>query len=184
MYGCNHDVELGEHLIGQIEFAVFENIDLDSREQANAIHLGRANFTRMRPRSLFVHPISHGHGLAVVGDGHVFVAFFPRCLRHLLDRVAPVAFRGVHLQIAAQIGLLDQLWQSMFGCGFDFAAILAQLRRNEVQLELGVDLLLARACHAPFLLQRRQRVFVQRAAHLQRAPAQRDIVFLGAGEID
>ena len=72
----------------------------------------------------------------------------------------------------------------MLGGGFDFAAIFAQLRRNEVELQLGVDLFFGRAGHAPLAFQRGQGVFVERVAHLSGAAAQRDVVLLRAGEVD
>ncbi len=50
--------------------------------------------------------------------------------------------------------------------GFDFAGIFAQLRRDEIELQLGVDLFLGRASDAAFVFERGQGVFVQRVAHL------------------
>ena len=62
--------------------------------------------------------------------------------------------------------------------------VFAQLRRNPGEAQRFVNFFFGRAGHA--LVRRptrEQAVFVQREAHLQRALAQRDVVFLAAGEI-
>ena len=71
----------------------------------------------------------------------------------------------------------------MFG-GLDLAGILAQLRRDEIELELGVDFLFGRPGDAPPAFQRGQRVFVERPAHLVGAPAQRHVVLFRPGEVE
>ena len=67
--------------------------------------------------------------------------------------------------------------------GFDLAAVLAQLRRDAVELQLAVDFVLGRAGDALVVVQAKQPVLAERVAHLQRALAQRDVVVLGAGEV-
>ena len=56
----------------------------------------------------------------------------------------------------------DQLRQVVLGGGFDFAAILAQLRRNPVELERAVDLVLGLAGDALVVVQTGQAVLAQR----------------------
>ena len=73
---------------------------------------------------------------------------------------------------------------SMLRGGFDFAGVFAQLGRNPGEAQLCVDLFLGFArdrFSRPSM--RAKRVFVQRKAHLLRARAQGDVVFLAAGEI-
>lgn len=53
-----------------------------------------------------------------------------------------VAQVAVYVQVAAQVGALDQRRQRPFGGGFDLAAVLAQLGQDPGQPERGVDLLL------------------------------------------
>ena len=120
----------------------------------------------------------------MIGDGDVLVSHFPRGLGHLFDGVPAVALGGMHLQIAAQIGLFDELGQAMLRGCLNFSAVFAQLRRNEVELQFRIDLFFGRSGDAAFFLQRRQGVLVQRITHLDGAAAQRDIVFFRAGEID
>ena len=58
------------------------------------------------------------------------------------DVVLAVGFGGVHVQVAAQVGAIDQPGQRSRRGRFDLAARLAQLRRNPVEAERGVDVLL------------------------------------------
>ncbi len=71
----------------------------------------------------------------------------------------------------------------MFSRGFNFAAALAHLRRNAIQLERAIDLFLRRARHQLLVVQTKQPILIQRVAHLQRALAQAHIVVLRAGEV-
>src|SRR5262249_22858799 len=69
------------------------------------------------------------------------------------------------------------------GGGVDFAAVFAQLGREEVEAELRVNLLFSCAGDATFAFQGGEGIFVEREAHLKGAAADGDVVFLGAGEI-
>src|SRR5437016_1507249 len=106
----------------------------------------------------------------------------------------PVARSGVTMERAAQILLLDQARQRMFFRGFELAAIFPHLRRNEIKIESAIELCFIthfwnlRRRLLLFLgfriwRQRRETVFVQSPAALQRAAAQLDVVFLVPGEI-
>jgi hypothetical protein len=87
----------------------------------------------------------------------------------------------VHVQVAAQVGALDQRRQSARGGGLDLAAVLAQFGRNPGQPERGVDLLLGRArATAPAL---EQTVLVELHALCDGQVAQPDVVRLRAGEV-
>ena len=78
---------------------------------------------------------------------------------------------------------LQQLRQGVVLGGLDFSLVFAQLRRNEIELELGVNLLFTLAGHRLVVLQIGQAVFAERETHLQGALAQRHVVRLGAGEV-
>ena len=67
--------------------------------------------------------------------------------------------------------------------GVDLAAHLAQLRRNPVEAERGVDVFLALAGDAHVVRGPEQAVFVQLEAEADRAVAQRDVVGLRSGEV-
>ena len=64
---------------------------------------GGVDFLDLLERALFVEAVGDGDGLAVVGEGDVFVAEIARGGGHFLDRVFAVAGGGVHLQVAANV---------------------------------------------------------------------------------
>ena len=101
-----------------------------------------------RDGALFVQAVGHGQRLGMIGDGDVLVAQRAGGLGHFFERGAAVGFGGVHVQVAADVGELDQLGQAAFERGFDFAAVFAQLRRNPGQAERLVDFLFGFARHA------------------------------------
>ena len=67
--------------------------------------------------------------------------------------------------------------------GVDFAEIFAQLGRNVVELELGVNFFLGLSGDRFFGVESGQAVLAEGVTHLQGALAQGHIVGLGAGEI-
>ena len=67
--------------------------------------------------------------------------------------------------------------------GVDLAAHLAELRRNPLEAERRVDVLLALAGEPAVVVDREQSVLVQFEAEADRAVAQRDVVALGSGEV-
>ena len=111
--------------------------------------VGRVNFANLLERALFVQAVGDGDGFAVIGEGDVFVAQRAGRGGHLLDGVSAVAGGGVHLQVAANVGEFDEVREAMFFGGFDLAGVFAQLGRNEIELELGVDLFFGGAGDAP-----------------------------------
>ena len=137
----------------------------------------------VRDGALVVESVGEGQILGVVGDGHVFVAARLGGFGHLFDRVAAVGFDGVHVHVALQIGLRDQLGQGMLLRQVDLAEVLAHLRRNVVELQLGVDFFFGLAGDRLLAFERGQAVFVQRVSHLQRALAQGHVVRLRSGEV-
>jgi hypothetical protein len=86
------------------------------------LRIGVADFPDLFHGALFVQPVRHGDGLAVIGQRNIFVAQIFRGLRHLFDRVAAVGFDGVHMDVALQVGLRDERGQGVFFGGIDFAA--------------------------------------------------------------
>src|SRR2546430_12638810 len=104
-----------------------------------------------------------------------------------------VARSRVAMKCAPQVFLLDQFRKGMFFRSFKFAAIFTQLRRNEIEIESAIKFgLIAhlRNFLCPSFLfrfriwrRRRETIFIQRPAALQRAAAQPDIVLLISSEI-
>ena len=86
------------------------------------------------------------------------------------------------MQIAANIRQRNQAWQLVRPSERNLAAILAQFRRNERKSELLIDLLFRNACDPSFA--GKQAVLVELPLVLVGHATQRDVVSLGAGEIE
>ena len=71
--------------------------------------VGGANARDVFDRALVVESVGESQILGVVGDGHVLIAARFGSLGHLFDGVLPVGLDGVHVNVALQIGLRDQL---------------------------------------------------------------------------
>ncbi len=61
----------------------------------------------------------------MIGNGHVLVAARPGSFGHLFDGIAPVGFHGVHVDVALNVGLRDQLGKSMGLGSINLAQIFA-----------------------------------------------------------
>ena len=133
--------------------------------------------------ALVVHAIRHRKVLRVVGNGDVLQPPRDRRLCHLPNRVAPVGFGRMHMQIAAQIAAHNQLWQSVFRSCIQFAAVLPQLRRNVIEIERVINILLCRRSNDDIIFKPQQRVFAQRQAAFNCALPQRNVMHLRPGKI-
>src|SRR6266513_3358735 len=78
----------------------------------------------------------------MIGDRDVRVAELARRLDHLGQRRLAVTGVGVHLQIATDLLERHELRQLVRFREGDFTAVFAHLRRNPVEAERGVDILL------------------------------------------
>ena len=145
MHAGDDDLHLRQHLIVQIQSAVGQNIHLDAGEDADAaLHLAvhRADALDVFERPLLIQAVGHGQVFRVVGDGDVLVAASQRGLSHLADGVVSVGGIGVHVQVAAQVGLLNEPGQRVAGGSLNLAQVLAHLGRHPVHAQGGVDLFL------------------------------------------
>ena len=113
VHGGDDHVELRENFVVEVELAVFQDVDFDSGEQANAgdALLRGADFFDLRERALFVHAVGDGDGFRVVGERDVLVAEIAAGFAHFLDGIVAVGGGGVHLQVAANVVELDQVGQ-------------------------------------------------------------------------
>ena len=96
-----------------------------------------ANMLGESDRAFFIQAVGHGESFGMVRDGDVFVAQRAGRFGHLFERGAAVGLGGVHVQIAADIGELDQLRQAVFQRRFNLAAVFAQFGRNPGEPELA-----------------------------------------------
>ena len=106
--------------------------------------------------------------------------FFSR--RQMLQDAA-VGFGGVHVYVTLQIFDRNQVRQGVRGSGIDLALVFAQLGRNVVEIESGVNFLFGFSRHRLFCLQVGQAVLAKGVAHLESALAERNVVGFRSGEI-
>ena len=114
-----------------------------------------ANPADILKRALLVHAIRDRYGFRVVRDRDVLVPKPSRRFGHLFDGVFSIAGRAVHLQVALHILQGDEMRELMVFRGCDLARVLAEFRRNVVQLELRIDFLFRAARNALLALQSR-----------------------------
>ena len=185
VHAGDDDVHLLENRVGEIERAVGQDIHFNAGENLDVAELVAygANALDVFDRALVVEAVGESQILRMVGDGHVFVAVLFGGCGHFFDGVASVGFDGVHVDVALQVGLGDQIGQSVGLGGVDFAQIFAQLGRNVVELELGVNLFFGFSRDRFFGVECGQAVLAEGVTHFQRALAQGHVVGLGAGEI-
>ena len=140
-----HPVELGEHVVGQIERAVAHDVDLAARQQLEAVE---RLADPLHGLDLAAHVVgleadAHADPAGVVGDRHVLVPACAHGLDHVEQRVLAVAAPvAVQVQVAAQIRELDEVRQLVPPRELELAVVLAQLRRNDLVAEVAIDLVL------------------------------------------
>lgn len=119
----------------------------------------------------------------MVSDGDVLEAAGDGGFGHLGNGVAAVAGGCVHVDVALDIGGLDEARQGMFGGGFDFAEVFAHLRWHPVHLEGCIYLFFGCCGDGGLVVEASERPFAQGVAHFEGALAKGDVVGLGAGEV-
>src|ERR1035437_6645397 len=103
----HHNVEVGEDVVGHVEAAVRQDVDLDTAQQSEAFvalldGLGGGTYAgNLVPVGGALDPGDDALGLGVVGDVVVLVDPPHRRLRHFLDGVLAVAVVGVRVEVAA-----------------------------------------------------------------------------------
>ena len=123
MHAGDDEVEFGQRVFAQVHAAVAQDVALESGKDADAtlFPVERANLACEIDGAAFIQAVRHGQRLRVVGDGDVVVTQGAGGLDHLFERAAPVALARVHVQVAANVGALDQHGQFMPFGGFDLA---------------------------------------------------------------
>src|SRR3989442_6406775 len=114
MHGSDHDIELRETLVVEVQGAVLENVHLGAGKHADsqAAFAGGVNSLDVLEHAFFVEAVGNRDGFAVVGQGDVFVAEGARRFGHLLDGVLAVAGGGVPLQVGADVFTGNELLQA------------------------------------------------------------------------
>ena len=106
----------------------------------------------MLKSALVVEAVGHGQVFGVVGDGDVAVTHGEGGLGHFADGVVTVGGGSVHVQVAADVGCVDQPGQGVTGCRLDFSEVLAQLGGNPIHTEGGIDFFLCGCGDHGFIL--------------------------------
>ena len=89
----------------------------------------------------------------------------------------------MRVQVAAQIGLLDETRQRSSLRSLDFATPLPQFGRDIRQAQRSIDFVLVRASQLAVIVQTKQSVFVELQATREGAVPQRDVVGLRSREV-
>ena len=132
----------GETVVGEIHRAVGADVALDAGEQRDAFEplVELSDRARMLERAMLVEPVGHRERLAVIGDGDVLQSPAARAARAIVSTSArPSVAVRVHVEVAAEIGTLDQPRQRSGLGRLDLAAVLPQFRRHERQPQRGID---------------------------------------------
>ena len=136
MHAGDYQIHLGQHVVGEIEVSVREDVDFDPGEDLDSVDVlvRIANPLDVLHGALVVEAVGEGQVLGVVGDGHVFVAVCLGGLGHFFDGVAAIGLDSVHVDVALQVGLLDQSRQGMLLGFVNLAQVLSHFGRDVVQL--------------------------------------------------
>jgi hypothetical protein len=84
--GDQDDVELFEHIVGQVQRPVRQDVELDPLEQDYAVEplADLLDLLPLHAKACSIKTSGHSGGLAVVGDGAILIAALLACPRHLL----------------------------------------------------------------------------------------------------
>ena len=72
----------------------------------------------------FVDSVCLSRAATMVCNSEILESQFLCGVRHLFDRVVPVACSGMTMKCAAEVFLFNEFWQRMFFGGFEFTPIL------------------------------------------------------------
>jgi len=121
-----------QRFIRKIEAAVLEDIDLDPAKELDAAQFPAdpLDFARLLAQPLGVKTVSNRQTPRMIGDRQILESCFGSFARHLFDGRTPVGVVGMGMQVPTKVAAFEKDGQAARSCGFDFSAILAQLRRD------------------------------------------------------
>ena len=75
MDGSDHDIELRQDFVAEVQGTVLQNIDFDAGKQTDSgdAFLSGADFLDLSESALFVHTICDGDSFGMVGESDVFI---------------------------------------------------------------------------------------------------------------
>ena len=183
--GDDH-VHLRQHFIGEVDFSIAKNIDLDPGQNTDAafhprIHL--ANALHMFERALVIESVDHGQILRVIGDGDIFVT---------AGEAASAISRMVFFPSVAWVCMctsprrslcLDQPWADDARRRLRFLPGFRAAPGQSNPCPAPGRSPLQSQRRRPAIVQTRQSIFAQRVAPFQRSLAERNIMHFRAGEV-
>ena len=135
-------VELGQHVVGQVEPAVGQDVALDPAQHAERRQprVGGGDLLALAADFVGGQPADGTDGRRVVADREVLVAALDRGARHLLDAGRPIGVVGVAVHRAAHVVLADQGLGELAGVGGpQLVRAVADLGRKPGEIEAGVE---------------------------------------------
>ena len=138
VHRADHQIEPRQHLVRQVEAAVFEDVHLDALEQGDAVEFAveAVDLVALPRQPQRIEAVRHGEAARVLGDGEVFAAPAP-CAASAISR--RLLWPSVALVCACrsplQVGKFHQLRQASGARRLDLAAVLAQFRRDVGQAD-------------------------------------------------
>lgn len=84
---CDHQVELSQNFVVQIEGPILPDVHLAGGKDADAVQflVQFADLADLRQHALLIHPVGHGQGFRMIRQSDVLQAAFLSGLRHFPD---------------------------------------------------------------------------------------------------
>ena len=141
-----HDIELFEHAIGEVERAVDENVDFAAVQDRDVVEsfAQRRDFIGLPFHRVGRQAARRRRMRRVIGDRHVFVPQRAAGVHHRVDRIAAVAVDRMHVEIAANVVRRDEDRQLASSRDGDLVVALPDFRRDPRQTQRRVDVGLCR----------------------------------------
>ena len=143
VHGHDHEIEFGENLVRIVECPVRQNVNFGALQDTKWCQ----SFVEFAdPLALFAQTLDgqaagHGEGSGMIRNDQVLVAARASSFAHPLEWLVSVAPIGVHMEVAADIPLLDKHGQAMLAGRLDLTTVLPQLGWNPIHSQKRIDLM-------------------------------------------
>ena len=104
-------VGLSQDFVGDVHRRVFEDVTFDAAEDFDVVVLlvDFADLLPLRQKAFFGEAVGHEDSFGVIGDGDVLEASAAGGFDHFFERRGAVGLGGVHVEVAEDIALSDEL---------------------------------------------------------------------------